>query len=132
MRDGGKFDTRWCEPPPLHQLHSGLLVKPEDAKGVFVSPFAVTSQDLLFRCWEQFLTVQAEVTKNSLFLPATSATQTHLQRVALFKTRETCYERTNTVLTHTRASLALAENGGGHTKEQWRRFLTSGTHLRFS
>lgn len=71
-------------------------------------------------CWEQPLTVQAEITKNSPFLPATSVTQTHLQRVAFFKTQEACYERTKTVLTHTHthASLALAENEGGHTKEQ--------------
>lgn len=67
-----------------------LLVKPEDAKGGFVSPFAVTSQDLLFRCWEQLLAVQAQVTKNSLFAPhhSTSSTQTLLQRVAFFKTRK--------------------------------------------
>lgn len=111
-----EFDARWCEPPPLHRLYSGLLVKPEDAKGFFVSPFAVTSQDLLFRCWEQFLTVQAEVTKNSLFLPATSATQTHLQRVAFFKTRKTCYERTNTVLTHARLSRARWKRRGTHKR----------------
>lgn len=62
--------------------------------GGFVFSFAVTSQDLLFRCSEQFLTVGRSYQKQSFLSspPAPSASTTptprppQLQRVAFFKT----------------------------------------------
>lgn len=74
----------------MNAFHVRRTRREKTRSGGFVFSFAVTSQDLLFRCSEQFLTVGRSYQKQSflsLLPPAPSASTTpHLQRVAFFKT----------------------------------------------
>lgn len=106
--------------------------------GGFVFSFAVTSQDLLFRCSEQFLTGGRSYQKQSFLLlptPAPSASTTPTRpptsRGLHFLRRGgggACYERTNIVLTRTCLPRSL-EKGYRRTVVG---FLTPGVHLRVS